>query len=90
LLAILFLVFSLLPSLLAFLLQPNAARVVSSILLVISIDQSIAPSIGVGKFEAGDVERQPMDGAGWMSVAECEPLASRRQQQHSSSLFFFF
>jgi len=36
--------------------------VVSSILLVISIDQSIAPSIGVGKFEAGDVERQPMNG----------------------------
>jgi hypothetical protein len=32
-------------------------------LLLVQRDRSIAPSIGVGKFEAGgDVERQPMDG----------------------------
>lgn len=66
LLAILFLVFSLLPSFLACFLastkRGEGGLFYTTRDLDRSIDRSIAPSIGVGKFEAGDVERQPMDG----------------------------
>jgi len=62
LLAILFLVFSLLPSFLACFLASTKRGEGGLFYTTRDLDRSIAPSIGVGKFEAGDVERQPMDG----------------------------
>ena len=54
------LIFSLLPLLTCLLASTKRGE---GSLLLVQRDRSIAPSIGVGKFEAGgDVERQPMDG----------------------------